>query len=174
MPHAVDIRSLNHWAIREVPKEILYIFIIFWFFKVHNRQLSIPPLLLALIFFLGIVVFPSLVVTVIGGGVFVRILLYILMLAIFLGLYILGYNYTRVRNKEAFIDMRVKRNAIRKNVSKINRIKESIKKDKDEDQYGLHEYDEDIEEIEDAINDIVHKKNEVLADFEKTTKNDIC
>ena len=140
------------------------------YFPNSTKQFAI----LALIFFIGIVVFPSLVVTVIGGGVFVRILLYILMLAIFLGLYILGYNYTRVRNKEAFIDMRVKRNAIRKNVSKINRIKKSIKKDKDEDQYGLHEYDEDIEEIEDAINDIVHKKNEVLADFEKTTKNDIC
>ena len=140
------------------------------YFPNSTKQFAI----LAIVFFMGIIALPSLVVAAVGGGVFVRVLLYILMLAIFLGLYILGYNYTRVRNKEAFIDMRVKRNAIRKNTAKINRIRKSIRKDKDEEQYGLHKYDEDIEEIEDAIDDIVRKKNEVLADFEKTTKNDIC
>lgn len=140
------------------------------YFPNSPKQMAI----LALVFIIGIIALPSLVTSLFIGGWFIRAIVFILFQAAFLGLYVLGYNYTRVRNKEAFIDMRVKRNAIRKNESKINRIKKSIKKDKDEDQYGLHEYDEDIEEIEDAIEDIVRKKNEVLSDFEKTTKNDIC
>ncbi len=140
------------------------------YFPNSPKQMAI----LALVFIIGIIALPSLVTSLFIGGWFIRAIVFILLQAAFLGLYVLGYNYTRVRNKEAFIDMRVKRNAIRKNESKINRIKKSIKKDKDEDQYGLHEYDEDIEEIEDAIEDIVRKKNEVLSDFEKTTKNDIC
>ncbi len=140
------------------------------YFPNSTKQFAI----LALTFIIGIIALPSLITSLFLGGWFIRAVIFILIQAIFLGLYALGYNYARVRNKEAFIDMRVKRNAIRKNTSKINRIKKSIKKDKDEDQYGLHEYDEDIEEIEEAIDDIVRKKNEVLADFEKTTKNDIC
>lgn len=129
---------------------------------------------LVLTFAIGIIAFPWLFGFLMGAtglwGFFVRVIAIIL----FLGLYILGYNYTRVRHRDTFSDMIVKRRAIRKNQGKINRIKKSIKKDKDEERYGLGEYDEDIQEIEDAINDIVRKKNEALADFEKTTKADIC
>lgn len=130
---------------------------------------------LILTFILGIIVVPSLVVFLFGvKSLFWKIVVTLLMILLFLGLYVLGYNYTRVRHREAFSDMIVKRSAIRKNEGKINRIKKSIKKDKDEEQYGLQEYDEDILEIEEDINDIVKKKNEALADFEKTTKADIC
>lgn len=129
---------------------------------------------LVLTFMVGIIAVPSVVVLLTGAHGIVRVFVTLLMMIIFAALYMFGYNYTRVRNKETFTDMIVKRSAIRKNIGKINRIKKSIKKDKDEEQYGLHEYDEDIREIEDAINDIVQKKNEALADFEKTTKNDIC
>jgi len=140
------------------------------YFPNSTKQLVV----VALVFIVGILVLPYLVTSLLTDGVFTGILAYMLTMAAFLGLYILGYNYTRVRHKEAFIDMRVRRNAIRKNKGRINRIKKSIKKDKDEEQYGLKEYDEDIEELEDDISDIVEKKNKVLADFEKTTKNDIC
>ncbi len=140
------------------------------YFPNSTKQLAI----VVLTFIVGLFILPFLLTSLLTSGVFMGILVYMLTMVVFLGIYILGYNYTRVRNKETFIDMRVKRNAIRKNIGKINRIKRSIKKDKDEEQYGLHEYDEDIEEIEEDINDIVDKKNKVLADFEKTTKNDIC
>ena len=127
-----------------------------------------------LTFILGIIAVPSIVVLLMGATGILRVFITLLMILLFLGLYVVGYNYTRVRHREAFADMIAKRSAIRKNQGKINRKKKSIKKDKDEEQYGLHEYDEDIREIEDAINDIVRKKNEALEDFEKTTKADIC
>lgn len=130
--------------------------------------------ILVLTFILGIIAVPSIVVLLMGSKGIWRVLSTLLMILLFLGLYVVGYNYTRVRHREAFADMIAKRSAIRKNQGKINRKKKSIKKDKDEEQYGLHEYDEDIREIEDAINDIVRKKNEALEDFEKTTKADIC
>lgn len=130
-------------------------------------------LILALTFFLGILVAPSLVAFLTGAKGIFKILVTILMIVLFAGFYMIGYNYVKVRKREAFDDMKTKRSEIRKNVGKIKRIKKSIKKDKDEEQYGLHEYDEDIKEIEDVIEDIVKRKNEALADFEKTTKADI-
>lgn len=130
-------------------------------------------IILALTFFIGLIVFPSVVVILSGVTGIVKIFVTLFMMALFLGAYVLGYNYTRVRNKEAFSDMLVKHSAVRKNEGKISRIKKNIKKDKDEDQYGLHEFDEDIEELEEVIGDIVKKKNEALSEFEKSTKADI-
>mgnify|MGYP003293875568 CR=1 FL=1 len=57
----------------------------------------------------------------------------------------LGISRTDVLSEES---------AIRKNKGKINRIKKKIKKDKDEDRYGLHEYDEDIKELEKALGEM--------------------
>ena len=131
-------------------------------------------LVIILTFIVGIVAFPTFVAWLINVKGFLKVLLYIVLIVLVGFLYMIGYNYTRVRNREAYEDMLVKRSAIRKNNGKINRIKKKIKKDKDEDRYGLHEYDEDIKDLEDTIEDIVKRKNDVLADFEKTTKADIC
>ena len=131
-------------------------------------------LIIILTFIVGIIAFPWVVSLLLGASGFWKGVLYVFLIALVIFLYMVGYNYTRVRNKEAYEDMLVKRSAIRKNNGKINRIKKKIKKDKDEDRYGLHEYDEDIRELEDTIEDIVKRKNDVLAEFEKTTKSDIC
>lgn len=131
-------------------------------------------LVIILTFIAGIIAFPTVMAWILGAKGFLKVLLYIVLIVLVGFLYMLGYNYTRVRNREAYEDMLVKRSAIRKNNGKINRIKKKIKKDKDEDRYGLHEYDEDIKELEDTIEDIVKRKNDVLAEFEKTTKADIC
>ena len=131
-------------------------------------------LIIILTFIMGIIAFPWVMSWLLGAGGFWKGVLYVLLIALVGFLYMVGYNYTRVRNREAYEDMLVKRSAIRKNNGKINRIKRKIKKDKDEDRYGLHEYDEDIKELEETIEDIVKRKNDVLAEFEKTTKADIC
>lgn len=131
-------------------------------------------LIIILTFIIGVFAFPSLMAWLLGAKKIWRALLIIVLIVLFGFIYMIGYNYAKVRNREAYEDMLVKRSAIRKNKGKINRIKKKIKKDKDEDRYGLHEYDEDIKELEDTIEDIVRRKNDVLADFEKTTKADIC
>ena len=129
--------------------------------------------MLALTFILGFIGFPWLVTTLMKGHWFVELLLVLVIIIALGALYMLGYNYTHVRHRDAFVEMKVKRSAINKNTAKINRTKKTIKKDKDEEQYGLQEYDEDIRELEELISEVVLKKNDALTEFEKTVKPDI-
>ena len=131
-------------------------------------------IVIILTFIVAVAVFPPFVAWLFGARGWGRAILIAVLIIILGFIYMLGYNFAKVRNREAYEDMIPKRSAIRKNKAKINRIKKKIKKDKDEDKYGLHEYDEDIKELEDTIEDIVKRKNDVLAEFEKTTKADIC
>ena len=128
---------------------------------------------MVLCFIIGFAGLPWLVTSLVKSHWFVELLLGIVIVVLVGGLYLLGYNYTHVRHKDAFVEMKPKRNMIKKNLAKINRTKKSIKKDKNEEQYGLHEYDDDINELEELISDIVAKKNDALTEFEKTTKPDI-
>lgn len=122
---------------------------------------------------LSLVMIPSVVVSMTDIFWLFDVLLYIFVLALFGGLYVLGHIKVKIKSKDAFEDTKIQRSSILKNEAKIRRIIKSIKKDKDEEQYELSQFDEDIAEIEKNINDIVIKKNEALADFEKTTKIDI-
>lgn len=120
-----------------------------------------------------LLVIPSFAVWMTKAFWLLEVIEYILVAGIFIGLYILGYRYARIQYKDAFLETKIQRMTVLKNDSKIKRIKKSIKKDKDDDKYGLNHFDEDIREVEGLINDIVGKKNSALSDFEKTTKFDI-
>lgn len=127
-------------------------------------------LLLAVV---GLIVIPTLAVWLTNAFWLLRVLEYILIAAIFVVLYIVGYKYARVEYKEAFAETKVQRITMLKNESKIKRIIKSIKKDKDDERYGLESFDDEIKELEQQIGDIVSRKNNALNDFEKTTKADI-
>lgn len=128
---------------------------------------------LLLIAALGLIVIPTVAVWLTNAFWLLRVLEYILIAAIFVVLYIVGYKYARVEYKEAFTETKVQRITILKNETKIRRIKRSIKKDKDDERYGLESYDSEIKELEQQIGDIVTRKNNALNDFERTTKADI-
>ncbi len=139
------------------------------YFPSSPKQFAI----MALCMLLGFIGVPWLAVTLVKTHWFLELLLAIVMIVLVGALYLAGYNYTHVRHKDAFTEMKPKRGAIKKNLAKIRRTKRSIKKDKDEEQYGLHEYDDDISELEELISEVVAKKNNALTEFEKTTKPDI-
>ncbi len=122
---------------------------------------------------LGLIVIPTIAVKLTGFFWLIEIFEYLIVAGLFAGLYALGYKYVKIQYKDAFVETKVQRITIIKNETKIKRIKKSIKKDDDDDRYGLNDFDEDIKELEEHINDIVTRKNEALADFEKTTKADI-
>lgn len=122
---------------------------------------------------MGLIVIPTLAVWLTNAFWLLRVLEYILIAAIFAVLYIVGYKYARVEYKEAFAETKVQRITMLKNESKIKRIIKSIKKDKDDERYGLESFDDEIKELEQQIGDIVSRKNNALNDFEKTTKADI-
>lgn len=121
----------------------------------------------------GLIIVPTLAVWMTHAFWLLRVLEYILVAGIFAGLYALGYRYARVQYRDAFSETKLQRMSILKNESKIKRKIRAIKKDKDDDRYGLGEFDDDIRELEQHINDIVARKNAALGDFERTTKPDI-
>jgi len=85
---------------------------------------------------MGVIVIPTLAVWLTNAFWLLRVLEYIVIAAIFVVLYIVGYKYARVEYKDAFLETKVQRSAILKNESKIKRIIRSIKKDKDDERYG--------------------------------------
>ena len=59
------------------------------------------------------------------------------------------------------------------NKAKIKKIRNSIKKDQNEEMYGLDVYDERISSLNDEISSIEGEKKAALEEFEKTVKLDI-
>ena len=130
-------------------------------------------LIFLLLAVMGLIVIPTLAVWLTNAFWLLRVIEYIAIAAIFVCLYIVGYKYTRGKYKDAFTETKVQRITITKNESKVKRIIKSIKKDKDDERYGLESFDDEIRELEHQINDIVSRKNDAINDFERTTKADI-
>lgn len=59
------------------------------------------------------------------------------------------------------------------NKKKIKRITKGIRSDKNEEMYGLGEYDYNINELHDHISLVEEQKKKALEEFEKTAKQDI-
>jgi len=100
-------------------------------------------------------------------------LIFVAVIVLFVVIYMVGFEKTRMQNREAFNELYKKRREIKKNNKKIKKIKKRILKDRDESRYDLGKFDDDINEIEDKINDIVTRKNDALKVFEKETKDEI-
>lgn len=128
-------------------------------------------IVIALTFFIGV---PLLVVKLTNLHIIWEILIFIVIVAVFVIIYMMGYEVTRMQNKDSFLELYKKRKEIATNNKKIKKIKKKILKDKDESRYDLGKYDNDINEIEDRINDIVKRKNAALDEFENTTKVEIA
>lgn len=62
---------------------------------------------------------------------------------------------------------------IKANKKKMKRIIKHIKHDKNEDMYGLHSYDEKVNELHDNISKVEEEKARALQEFEQTVKQDI-
>lgn len=75
--------------------------------------------------------------------------------------------------KQDFLEVRRKQTTILRNKAQIKKIKNKIKRDKNEDGYELHEYDAELKELEDIIEDTARKKKKALAEFEKKTMTNI-
>lgn len=78
-----------------------------------------------------------------------------------------------IPHKETIYAAQDTKNRIIENKKRIKKIEKNIRKDKNEDMYGLDEYDTDINNLHDDIVKIESEKQEALDEFEKTTKADI-
>ena len=95
----------------------------------------------------------------------------ILVIAFFLYL-IIGEN-TKHKHNEKLREIRGLRDAIRANKKQMRRIARAIQKDKNEEMYGLGDYDEKIASSEGTISRIGEDKDAALKTFDEETKPSI-
>ena len=83
------------------------------------------------------------------------------------------YNRTMVPHSETIAKARMVKYDIETNQKKIKRIEKGIRKDKNEDMYGLSDFDYRINEINDSIRNIEDAKAKAIEQFNATTRTDI-
>ena len=98
------------------------------------------------------------------------ILIYVAVIVVLCGAYILLNNKTKVNHLELMKDVRKNRDMIDANKRKIRVIIKAIKKDKDEEVYNLGKYDKEISDVEDELAEVARRKQEALGIFENQTK----
>ncbi|NLO09994.1 MAG: hypothetical protein GX129_09045 [Clostridiales bacterium] len=96
-------------------------------------------------------------------------LIYIATVIIFGGLYLIIGNRTKDKHSEILKQIRELRHEIINNKKKIKVIKKNIKKDRDESSYGLENFDEGLQKLDDEVADIAQQKKDALLTFENTT-----
>lgn len=99
------------------------------------------------------------------------ILIYIITVIVFGGLYILIGNHTKDKHPDGLKQVRALREKIRTNNKKINEISKHIRNDRDESTYGLESFDEELTKLGGEEAEIVEKKKDALLTFENTTSN---
>ena len=96
--------------------------------------------------------------------------IYVLDIVIFGGIYISISNRTKMHHMETLRVGRKYLDDIRENNKKIKKVTSSIKKDRDDAQYHLEKFDDEIAQYQQDLNEVSAKKKEALNYFETVTK----
>ena len=83
------------------------------------------------------------------------------------------YKGVLLKHKDTIIAAQNTRMQIHDNKKRIKKIEKNIRKDKNEDMYGLESYDSKINALHDEIAGIEEEKNAALEEFDNTAKADI-
>lgn len=97
------------------------------------------------------------------------ILIFAVFIIVFGALYILGLKLFKNPHQDTLRQGEEIKKQIRKNSRQIKRIIRSVKRDKNEESYGLETFDYDIAKWESQIEDINKKKEEALETFDNVT-----
>lgn len=87
------------------------------------------------------------------------------------GIYVLIGNKTRSQHLDALKNGRTIRDQIHSNNKKIRVITATIRKDRNESQYNLEKFDDEIAQAEQELAEVAEKKKDALSTFETVTKN---
>ena len=101
------------------------------------------------------------------------ILIYIILIVIFAGLYIFVSEKTKMTHPTEIQTGRSYRNAIADCKKKIKQIETSIAKDDNESYYDLSAYDTALEQFKATLADLTNKKEAAVAEFENVTRGQI-
>lgn len=98
------------------------------------------------------------------------VLCYVVGVVLFGGAYVLISNSTKSNYMSSLKEGRKNWSMIKGINRKIKAVQNSIHRDKNEEQYGLEDFDEEIDEILEEIDDVSARKQEALYIFENETK----
>jgi hypothetical protein len=101
--------------------------------------------------------------------IFYLVLIYIVTVVIFGGIYQLIVNFTKDKHSVVIKQVRELRHQIITNKKKIGAIKTGIKKDRDESAYGLENFDDELAKLDGELAEMAQQKKEALLTFENTT-----
>jgi len=101
------------------------------------------------------------------------ILIYIVCVVVFGGIYILINNTTKLKHLQTLKYCQSLKMDIERNKKKIKLITKSIVNDRDDTIYELEGFDTQIKYLEDEFNAVVKKRQEAVDTFESTTKKTI-
>lgn len=144
-----------------------------WYYLMYCNQGVVQLLIKWLVFIIGYVVIPYIVVKIVNPWFLLKGVLWLVIVALFFGIYITIYLLTKDNDVGTLEELREYREKIAKNKKKIREIKRNIKKDDDEEAYGLGKFDDDLEMLEETLNEATYKKNEKTKLFEDNAKNQI-
>jgi len=97
-------------------------------------------------------------------------LIYILVVIVFGGLYMLIDNNIKDKHKDTIKRIQKLRFKMMENKKSQDKIRKGILKDKDESQYGLDNFNQELSELDKELKSILEQKKEALSAFENTTR----
>lgn len=102
------------------------------------------------------------------------VVIYIVTVVVFFGVYVLIGNLTKDRHIKTLRDGRKIRDMIATNRRRIRTIIRSIEKDQDEQLYALEDYDQRLDLLNDELQDIERRKEAALRQFDNVTEHKIA
>ena len=125
------------------------------------------------VFFAAFFVFPAVVLLIADPWWLWKLIWWVVIDVIMLAIYMTIYLISKDRDAGILDEVREIRDKITENEKKIRKISSDIKKDPDESSYNLGEYDDEIKNIEAAVEEASLKKSGKLKEFEEFTKQTI-
>lgn len=107
-----------------------------------------------------------------GRGMLYLSLTYVFVIIVFGGLYLV-VGKTKYKHLEALNRVRAMRKSIQESKKRQQKIKRQIMKDKDESNYELGDFDQEINEYKEAVSKLLEQKNKALLDFDNVTAPEI-
>lgn len=144
-----------------------------WFYALYCTQGALDWIVKILVFLMGLVVTPYIVVELVNPWWFLKIILWAVIIVVFLAIYMTIYLLTKDRDTGILEEMRGNRYKIQDNAKEIRKIKKGIKNDTDESYYNLNDFDEEIEALQNNIEQTTKAREEKLKDFEENRKQKI-
>ncbi len=144
-----------------------------WFYTLYFTEGIVQWLIKIGVFLLCFVIIPDIVVKIVNPWFLFKFLLFALVDVIFFGVYITIFLVTKDKNDGTLEELQEEREKILDNERKIRKIKRGIKTDRDESQYNLSDFDEELEALKSNLDSVTKERDRKIKVFEEKRKPEI-